>query len=531
VQGLVLGIVVPTAIVFKVWLDLRADGASWRTGPRRLRPYALTFGILVIAAVLYGLKSLVTGTSILSGLGGYAVTGRTHYSLGDSGRWIVYHLGELCFSVGFLPAAAFIVLAGLACRSRSPAGAAERAFLATTAAALLWVVPQVALFASRFSLRVEERNMFVLSPLLLLALVVWLGRGMPRPYGLTIVALLVPAALFAALPLETLFNISLLSDTLGFVPLYRLSQLASGGLSDVRIAVSGAFVVGVVLFALVPKRIGRFLVPAAVGLFLLLSSVSASNMISAEARALRAFAGPTPDWVDEAVGSDSEVAYLYAGDAASNPHLLWQTEFWNRSLTRVLPLGATEPGSFVNEPLQVDGRGRLTPATARFKGNPTYVVADPKVGLAGEVIARGGTGLALYRVNGPLRLASTTEGVTSDGWSGPAATYTRYTSPGGKPGKLLVTISRRSWTGTDVPGAVTISVGPLVKNGAGFALGKTTAQRSWVVHSGGERVFRLPAPAPPFRAEVHVDPTFTPSAYGSADTRQLGAQVTFQLAR
>ena len=79
-----------------------------------------------------------------------------------------------------------------------------------------------------------------------------------------------------------------------------------------------------------------------------------------------------------------------------------------------------------------------------------------------------------------------------------------------------------------MPGAVTISVGPLVKTAAGFALGKTTAQRSWVIHSGAERVFRIHAPAPPYRAEVHVNPTFSPSSFGSADTRQLGAQVTFQ---
>jgi hypothetical protein len=75
---------------------------------------------------------------------------------------------------------------------------------------------------------------------------------------------------------------------------------------------------------------------------------------------------------------------------------------------------------------------------------------------------------------------------------------------------------------------VTITVGPLVKTAGGFALDKTTAQRNWVIHSGAERVFRLPAPAPPYRAEVRVNPTFTPSAYGSADTRQLGAQVTFR---
>jgi hypothetical protein len=529
VQGLVLGVVVPTAIVFKIVLDLRADAAPWRSGWKRLRPFAPILGVFLVGAALYALRSLVTGTSILGALQGYAVTGRTHYSIGDTGRWTVYHLGELFFSVGYLPAVAFIVLLGLACKARNPAGPAERAFLATTAASLLWIVPQVAAFASRFSLRVEERNMFALSPLLLLALVVWLGRGMPRPFGLTIVALVVPAALFATLPLETLFNISLLSDTLGFIPLFRLSQLASGGIDDVRIALSGAFVAGIVLFALFPKRLTRFLVPAAVGAFLLLSTISASNMIAAESRAIRAFAGPTPGWIDEAIGSDSEAAYLYAGDAASNPHLLWQSEFWNRSVKRVLPLGIAEPGSFADEPVKVDARGRLSPVTESFQGNPTYVVADPKVGVDGQVIATGGAGLALYRVSGPLRLESTTEGITADGWSGPTAVYTRFTSPGGRPGTLAVTVSRKAWSGADVPGAVTIDVGRLVEGAAGFELGKITARRNWVIHSGTERVFRMPAPAPPFRAEVRIDPTFSPSDFGSPDTRQLGAQVTFRL--
>jgi hypothetical protein len=47
------------------------------------------------------------------------------------------------------------------------------------------------------------------------------------------------------------------------------------------------------------------------------------------------------------------------------------------------------------------------------------------------------------------------------------------------------------------------------------------------VHSGLQRVFSIPTPKPPFRIEVSISPTFSPSDYGGSDRRQFGAQVGF----
>ena len=102
-------------------------------------------------------------------------------------------------------------------------GPAERAFLATTAAGIVWLVVEVGIFASHFSLRIEERNMFDVAPLLLLALVLWLHRGLPRPSTLTAVAAFLPVALLLTLPLDSLLNISILSDTFGLIPFWRLA--------------------------------------------------------------------------------------------------------------------------------------------------------------------------------------------------------------------------------------------------------------------------------------------------------------------
>jgi hypothetical protein len=122
-------------------------------------------------------------------------------------------------------------------------------------------------------------------------------------------------------------------------------------------------------------------------------------------------------------------------------------------------------------------------------------------------------------------VVSTSAGVYADGWMGTAATYDRYEGPGGT---LVVSLSRKNWDGPDKPGAVRIEVGPLERGPDGAPrLGRPTAVRTWTIHSGSIRRFLLPTPKAPFRAEVHIEPTFSPADYGGPDTRQLGAQVTF----
>ena len=55
------------------------------------------------------------------------------------------------------------------------------AFLAATIAVSFWMLLLVAAFASRFAERVQERNVFYLVPLVLIALLAWVERGAPRP--------------------------------------------------------------------------------------------------------------------------------------------------------------------------------------------------------------------------------------------------------------------------------------------------------------------------------------------------------------
>jgi hypothetical protein len=163
----------------------------------------------------------------------------------------------------------------------------------------------------------------------------------------------------------------------------------------------------------------------------------------------------------------------------------------------------------------VSGDGR--PIRSRY-----VVTAVPGFELTGDLIAQNSR-LSLYRTRGSVGLATSVSGLYGDGWTGPAASYTRFSTPGDRAGRIRVAVSRNAWKGPDVPGRVRIRVGP----SANGALQRVTAERRWVVHSPRERSFTLPAPRPPFRVEVTVDPTFSPSSFGLPDPRQLGAQVSF----
>jgi hypothetical protein len=174
----------------------------------------------------------------------------------------------------------------------------------------------------------------------------------------------------------------------------------------------------------------------------------------------------------------------------------------------------------------VDRTGRLvSKARGVFSINEPYLLAEPGLGIVGDVVASPGP-LALIRVDPPARIARRVDGLFADGWSGPRAGLTQFAPLPGGARRVRVRVSRQGWGGADVPGRVTITAGPLRMTEAGPTVGKATARRAWTVHSGQARTFDIPVPPAPFRIEV-VTPTFSPAQFGQPDTRQLGAQLSF----
>jgi hypothetical protein len=514
-QGLVLFAVFVTAIVLDA-LVMAWDGKSrLRIFGARLRAFAATGVALVVVTVACAAYAFVSYGGVVEGLGAYRSVVEFHYSIWDGLRWTVIHAGELSLAVGLLPASAFLVLAGTWMR---PGGRpAERAFVCVTAASLLWIVPQAGFFASRYSERIEERNMFYLEPLLLLALVAWVAHGARRPTRATAVGVAIPVALLATIPFERLFNAGAVWESFALLPLVRLSSLVEGGLDAVRILLGLGAAAAALVFVLVPRRLAAVTV-GAVALFLGLSAWSVSGTLRDLTHRTRLQTGSAEaSWIDSALGRGADVPFIFTADLVPNPHLLWQTEFWNRSVGAVYRLDADDTTALPTMPTAIDARGRLVSVEdGRRPLFTRYVVAEPAVGIAGEEVAHSDR-LVLYRVRGPLRIKDHIDGVFADGWSGPNATYTKYAQ---SPGTVRVDVGRAGWGGPDTPGRVTIEVKRL-------DTGRRVASAHWVVHSLLKRTFRLKAPAAPFRVNVRVQPTFSPADYGAGDQRQLGAQLAF----
>jgi len=509
-QGVVLVPILLTALGLKVLLDARANGrVTFGSLIAGLRAYVVTLGVVGGAALAYIALKLVQGHGLSSGLSAYSGAAEAHYSLRDVARWSVLHLAELVFAVGLIPVSALIVLAGLAWAAPRATQPRERVFLALTVATTFWMVLLVGAFASHYSLRIEERNMFYAEPLLLLALVIWLDKGLPRPPRLTAAAVVVPAALLLSLPFESLFNLSLLGDTPGLIPLMRVAAHLKEGIDGARILLALGVLAAGLFFALVPRRWGVVLAPIGIAVFLVFSSVTVLKAWAGQARATHASQGTNDlSWIDKTIGPEADAAFLFTSDFQTDPHPLYQSEFWNRSVRRVFLLDAFDPNGYPAIPTTLNGVGRLV--TAPGTRQPKYVVTAPGVDVDGKLLASTPR-LALYRIASPLRLADRSSGLTADGWTGADATYTRY-DPGAK--LVVVELSRPALPVG--PGRVRVDLD---------SRGSTVAHRAWLARSDSGKAFRFRAPSAPFTVRIHVTPTFTPSQFGLADTRQLGVRA------
>jgi hypothetical protein len=280
----------------------------------------------------------------------------------------------------------------------------------------------------------------------------------------------------------------------------------------------------VLLFAVLPRTIALWTIPSALAVFLMLSSGSVFAKETYIANATRHAGGLTgdPSWIDHALGANQRVEFLDMTEIP-DPHILWQTQFWNRSVRRIF-------GVTANDPSIPDVTASLSAATGQIRPNlpagspdadPRYVVAASNVAVAGKRIAQAGF-LSLYRIDPPLGLASVVSGVQPDAWMGSTASYTDYR--GRLPHRLRVLVWRPELHGPP-PAQVRVTVGSVRATG----LPTVWATQSWTVKNGSRHLFTLPIRAAPFQVRLKADPTFVPSAYGLADTRTLGVQVSFSL--
>jgi hypothetical protein len=421
-QAAVLLPAIATAPLLLAWTERRV---------KALRPFVLLYAVLAGAVVAVVLVETARGHSPFDVLGGYSVTGHTHYHAGAVLRWLVYHLSELDLYLGVLPFAALLLLATMLRGLERRAGIFAVAALSLSA----WFVLEVAAFASRIPIppRIEERNLFYVAPLFLIALLVWIERGMPRPARAAAFAAAAAAALPGVLPYDRLIDTPAESDTLALMPLWWLQEHIVT-ISEIALVVVVASVVVAGLFLFVPPR-WAYVLPLVVFAWFVFTNERVDDFDHGFVRISKAglATGVTMkplDWVDQRVGRRANVAFIWPGPSLSTT-ALWENEFFNRSIRRVYELGSPEPGGLPATRVTERRDGTLTvhgrPVRAR------YVLAAERSLIAGDVLARDDRiGTVLERTNGTVSIAYRVAGLyPNDFWSGPRLTYTRFHCRGG----------------------------------------------------------------------------------------------------
>jgi len=495
-QAIVLVPAVATAPIALVWLERRRL--------RMLADFRLLYGALAGAVATVLIVQAARGRSPYGVLGSYSVTGHTTYRPGQILKWLLYHAADLDLYLGIAPFAALILLAVIGRTLDRPV----RVFLAASVPLIAWLMLEVAAFASALSPRVQERNLFYVAPLFLIALLLWIERGLPRPARATAAAVIVAAALPGALPYHRLIDPSAESDTLALLPLWWLQEKLVALNTVSVVVVVAAALIGLLVLTVSPRY--ALVLPAVVFAWFAFATERIERFDHGFPKAsigalYQGITAPKRDWVDAAVGRNADVAFVYSGSRPTEqPLTLWENEFFNRSIGPVYDLKQRSMGGLPETKVRERADGVLL-ANGRPVRNP-FVLSEEGVPLAGSVIARDKLkGMVLRQTDGLVRIAYHVTGVFPDTWSGRRITYVRLRCSGG-------TVS------------VSLASDPNLFSGSQTV---SAAGRTLTFDPSQSPIFTVPlhAKGGVCRVAFTVTPTAVPalSVAGSTDTRVLGA--------
>jgi hypothetical protein len=512
------------AALFLLWRTPQAEG--WRT--RWDRRDWLGFVVLVLGAAV--LVSAVMGNASTEWL---IATRLYKHRMFTYGLWAA---GAVVLELGVFP-----VVAGLASLWPAPGEVfrpevrAFRSILFAGVIAFGWYTAVKASYLSTvFGTYVVERNLIYVIPLLLVGTALWLERRRIHPLALAVSGLVVLYIVLET-PYGLLIGSHFYSQAPGASVIEWLNRTSVGLTpTDAKILLV-LLLLGCVAVLAASTYVPPAALPLALGVaaFVLVwgftGAVTGASASNASSRDDLSNIHGNPTWLDDATHG---APALYLGQQIQDTNSENLLEFWNRSLKDVWSLDGTAPGPGPALTPDVHGiHGVLFPDP-----HLPYVVAEPGIDVVGSVatthLHKAGGGFArwtLYRVEEPLRLRYAVTGRFADGWSGPNDTaYTRYSTTGGRAGKLRVLVSWRQWPGPN-SAQVTVLMGTLVIGpDKQPAIGKVTERRTWTIHAKQSKTFTLRAPGPQFRVEVHVSPKFMPAQFiPSGDRRELGAQVQY----
>jgi Dolichyl-phosphate-mannose-protein mannosyltransferase len=474
------------------------------------RRYRTLYGVLAVLGALALASRLATGRSPQDLLGAYEPVGEAEYEIGEVLRYLAWHVAELTLYLLVIPVAATIVLVARARSLDRPL----QAFLAATLALTACFLPVVSAFASVFSLRIEERNMFYVAPLYLVALLAWTERGAPRPRLLAVTAAIISALAVLLVPLDRFLTTSAISDTLMLLPLWSLEdRIGEAWIAPAVLVLSAALGAA---FVLVPRRFAIVLPLLVLGLWgAALQPIWWGEHGFQEFSRGVLFQGIRThrDWIDRALPDGATAAFLWTG--RTDRLTVHQNEFFSRGVGPVYYVSTPTPGGLPETGVAVD---LTTGAVTTTDGEPVteeYLVADATFEPVGERIASDVLwGIALWRVEQPLVSAIRIDGLyAEDTWSGKKVDYVRRRCVSGR---LIVELSS--------DGTLFFEPQTVVARVRGETVGRLRLE------PGAEAVMAIPLSPARGQEECRVVFTVTPTAIParvtggeSPDERVLGA--------
>jgi hypothetical protein len=402
-----------------------------------LRSFAPTYALVGAAALFVLAASAVRGRSPLSLLGAYQAATNGSYSVGESAHYALWHAAELDLYLGVIPFAALLVL-WLSPRALQRGG---RAFVAASLPVTVLLVVEVAVFASRQSQRIEERNMFYVAPFALIALVA-LGTTGTRRRRVYAAAAVVAAVLPVLIPFDRFITTSAVSDTFALMPWWWVNDHYLS-LGQIKWGALGAGLAAGAVFLAVPRKYLAGLAVLVAAYFVITTASVQRGRHGIRITSIGSlWAGirvAHHDWIDRQVGSGADVSMIWNGRVSA--YGVWENEFFNRSIRTVYDLGGAVPGGLPETHVRPLADGRLVD-DAGHGVTARYALTSDGADLVGKVIGRDPRiGLYLVRVNGPLVVIKTeVHGLyedPGDTWSKKLVTYSRSSCTGGKLSVLL----------------------------------------------------------------------------------------------
>ena len=519
----IVPVVFVLAAVFLAWRSDRLTGwrSSWNTWDW------VGLGVLLVGA----------GVTLSAFLGHHSyewliATGFFQKRLFDLG---LNAAGALTIGLGVLP-----VVAGLASLWRAPGETPSRAlssFRSVLAAAIvcfgMYTAVKSTYVSTVFGTYTYERNLIYLAPMLFAGTALWLEHRRVHP-----VALGISAGFALLLLLKTPYEMGqdISYNAPGLAILQQANRYLQLDPTGARIGLVCILALSVALL-LAPRflRHGAVWLALAVGAAVLTWNVTGElAFASASNRSSNRFVDNIRrpfGWVDEHTGGAST---LYLGQQMTDQNGEWLLEFWNKSIKAVWSLDGTAQGPgpvLTPDPSATDG------ALSHDPGYP-YIVVERGIDVVGTEVAShlhvaGGSlqRWRLIKIAPPLRLRASVTGVAPDGWTGAFSSYTRYSTPGDRAGRIRVVVSRASWGGPNKTGHVTVKIGPItIGSDKQPHVVTVTGIRRFDIHSKQEVQVVLRAPGPRFRVEVTISPTFSPHELvpQASDARQLGARTSYE---